>query len=269
MTKVLGIVNQKGGVGKTTTAINLATGLAAIGKKICVVDLDPQGNASTGLGIERKDRKVTSYNVLVEGRDPSSAVMQTTIPGLDVMPATIDLTGADLELAKTPKREYKLREALLKLVRTNKYHTIIIDCPPSLNLITLNALTASDKVMIPLQCEFYALEGLSHLLKTVKIIQSRFNKKLEIEGVVLTMYDRRNKLTENIENDVRDYLGSQVYQTVIPRNVRVSEAPSHGKPSIIYDMKCAGSRAYIALAKEMIRRNKITENTKTIEEMAA
>lgn len=266
MTKVLAIVNQKGGVGKTTTAINLATGLAAVGKKVCVVDLDPQGNASTGLGIERKDRKVTSYDLLLEGKFSRNALIKSAIPRLDVISATIDLSGADLELAAMSNRESRLRMALNDLVESGEYHSIVIDCPPSLSLLTLNALTAADKVLIPLQCEFYALEGLSHLLKTIKIVRSHYNKNLSIEGVVLTMYDRRNKLTENIEQDVRGYLGSQVYQTVIPRNVRVSEAPSHGKPSIIYDMHCAGSQAYIALAKEMIRREK---KDKQATEMAA
>jgi len=266
MTKVLAIVNQKGGVGKTTTAINLATGLAAVGKKVCVVDLDPQGNASTGLGIERKDRKVTSYDLLLEGRFSRNALIKSAIPRLDVISATIDLSGADLELAAMSNRESRLRMALNDLVESGEYHSIVIDCPPSLSLLTLNALTAADKVLIPLQCEFYALEGLSHLLKTIKIVRSHYNKNLSIEGVVLTMYDRRNKLTENIEQDVRGYLGSQVYQTVIPRNVRVSEAPSHGKPSIIYDMHCAGSQAYIALAKEMIKREK---KDKQATEMAA
>lgn len=243
MAEILGIVNQKGGVGKTTTAINLATGLVAVGKNVCVLDLDPQGNASTGLGVERKDRKITSYDLLVNGRSAKDAIIKTSIPKLDMIPATIDLSGADLELATMAKREFRLRGALQELAASGKYHSIIIDCPPSLNLVTLNALTAADKVMIPLQCEFYALEGLSHLLKTIKIIKERYNKKLEIEGVVLTMYDRRNKLTENIESDVRGYMGSMVYSTVIPRNVRVSEAPSHGKPSIVYDMHCAGSQA--------------------------
>lgn len=256
MTEILSIVNQKGGVGKTTTAINLATGLAAIGKRVCVVDLDPQGNASTGLGIERRDRKVTSYDLLVNGSSAKDAVLKTAIPKLDMIPATIDLSGADLELATMSKREFRLRRALKELVGSGQYHSIIIDCPPSLNLLTLNALAASGKVLIPLQCEFYALEGLSHLLKTIKIVQSSYNKDLKIEGVVLTMYDRRNKLTENIEQDVRGYLGSMVYNTIIPRNVRVSEAPSHGKPTIIYDMHCAGSQAYIALAKEMMKRNR-------------
>ncbi len=261
MTEILGIVNQKGGVGKTTTAINLATGLAAIGKRVCVIDLDPQGNASTGLGVERKDRKVTSYDLLVHGQDPRKAILETSIPKLDVIPATIDLSGADLELAPMRKREYRLRMALAKLVKQGEYHTILIDCPPSLSLLTLNALAAANKVLIPLQCEFYALEGLSHLLKTIKLVQARYNDNLKVEGVVLTMYDRRNKLTENIEQDVRGYLGSQVYETVIPRNVRVSEAPSHGKPTIVYDMHCAGSQAYISLAKEMIKRNKSKKQT--------
>lgn len=256
MTKVLGVVNQKGGVGKTTTAVNLATGLAAVGKKVCVIDLDPQGNASTGFGIERKDRKVTTYDLLVHGQSASNALIKTAIPNLDVIPATIDLSGADLELATMARRESRLRESLSELIQSGEYHTVIIDCPPSLNLLTINALVAADKVLIPLQCEFYALEGLSHLLKTIRIIQSRFNPSLDIEGVVLTMYDRRNKLTENIEQDVRGYLGDLVYNTVVPRNVRVSEAPSHGKPSIVYDMHCAGSQAYIALAKEMIKRNR-------------
>jgi len=252
-------------VGKTTTAINLATGLAAIGKKVCVIDLDPQGNASTGLGIEREKRQITSYDLLVHGKNPQTAILKTAIPNLDVIAATIDLSGADLELAPLPRRESRLKMVLANLVSLGHYHTIVIDCPPSLNLITLNALVATDKVLIPLQCEFYALEGLSHLLKTIKIVKSRFNRNLEIEGVVLTMYDRRNKLTENIEQDVRNYLGSQVYETVIPRNVRVSEAPSHGKPSILYDMKCAGSKAYIALAKELLKRNRKTkESTKMV-----
>lgn len=254
--QTIAIVNQKGGVGKTTTTINLATALAAIGKKVCVVDLDPQGNASTGLGIERKDRQHTSYDVLLHNRIVEDALRETKIKRLCVVPATIDLSGAEIELATQHERESKLKQAFASLKKAEAFDYVLIDCPPSLNLLTINALTASDSVMIPLQCEFYALEGLSHLLKTIRIIQARYNDALKIEGIVLTMYDRRNKLTENIEQDVRDYLGSQVYKTVIPRNVRVSEAPSHGKPSIVYDMHCAGSRAYIALAKEMLRRER-------------
>jgi chromosome partitioning protein len=254
MTKVISIVNQKGGVGKTTTAINLATSLAAIGKKVCVIDLDPQGNASTGLGVDRKDRKVTSYDLLVHGRSPGKAAIETSIPNLAIISSTIDLSGAELELANMPRRESRLKMTLSKEVAAQKYDAIVIDCPPSLSLVTLNALVASDEVLIPLQCEFYALEGLSHLLKTIKLVQSKYNPSLEIEGVVLTMYDRRNKLTENIEQDVREYLGEKVYKTVIPRNIRVSEAPSHGVPTIVYDMKCAGSRAYLQLAKELISR---------------
>ncbi len=265
MTEILSIVNQKGGVGKTTTAINLATALAAIGKEVCIIDLDPQGNASTGLGIDRKARQITSYDILINGRNPSDAIHKTSIPRLSIIPATIDLSGADLELAVMKNRELKLQESLHELKKSGRFHSILIDCPPSLSLITLNALVATTKVMIPLQCEFYALEGLSHLLKTLRIVKSRFNEFLEVEGIVLTMYDKRNKLTENIEQDVREYLGDQVYKTVIPRNVKVSEAPSHGMPSIVYDMKCAGSMAYIALAKEMLQRqNKFSSLDKKV-----
>ncbi len=254
MTRVMAIVNQKGGVGKTTTAVNLATALAAVGRTVCLIDLDPQGNASTGLGISRDRRKVTSYDLLMSDSTISDAEQQTQIKGLSIVPATIDLSGAELELVTERNREYRLRRAMETAPK--QYDYILIDCPPSLGLITINALTASDTVLIPLQCEFYALEGLSHLLKTVELVRKRLNEKLSIHGVVLTMYDRRNKLTENIESDVREYLGEQVYKTVIPRNVRISEAPSHGKPALVYDLQCPGSRAYLELAKEVLKREK-------------
>lgn len=254
MTRILSIVNQKGGVGKTTTAVNMATALAAVGKKVLLIDLDPQGNASTGLGIEPSRRKNTSYQILIDGLLPSHAAQSTLIPRLDIIPATIDLSAAEIELVPLERREHLLSSAMKR--DQLAYDYVIIDCPPSLGLITLNALTASDSVLIPLQCEFYALEGLSHLLKTIKLIQARLNPQLTIHGVILTMYDRRNKLTEHIEKDVRSVLGDDVYETVIPRNVRMSEAPSFGKPAIVYDMKCAGSKAYLKLAKELIKREK-------------
>lgn len=255
MARIMAIVNQKGGVGKTTTAVNLATALAAVGKTVCLIDLDPQGNASTGLGIERAARKKTSYDLLMNGVGISEAILPTGIRGLGVVPATIDLSGAELELVTERNREFRLAKALE--ASEIKYDYVLIDCPPSLGLITINALTSANTVLIPLQCEFYALEGLSHLLKTIELVKKRLNDKLSINGVVLTMYDRRNKLTENIESDVRGYLGDQVYKTVIPRNVRISEAPSHGKPALVYDLNCSGSRAYLNLAKELLRKEKL------------
>jgi chromosome partitioning protein len=253
--RILAIVNQKGGVGKTTTAVNMATALAAIGKRVLMLDLDPQGNASTGLGIEPHQREITSYNVLLGEASITQAILKTAIPGLNIVPSNIDLSAAEIELVSFTRREFQLQkrfseEPLLA------YDYVIIDCPPSLGLITLNALTAGHTVMIPLQCEFYALEGLSHLLKTIRLIQGNLNPALTIHGVVLTMHDKRNKLTEYIEQDVRSFLGKEVYDTVIPRNVRVSEAPSHGMPAIVYDMKCPGSQAYLKLAKELIKREK-------------
>lgn len=254
MTRIISVVNQKGGVGKTTTAVNMATALAAIGKKVLVIDLDPQGNASTGLGVEPAARVKTSYDVLIGSCTLEQAAVKTAIPRLSVAPSTIDLSGAEIELVGMEKREFQLKQQLGALNGVWDY--AIIDCPPSLGLLTINALTASDSVLIPLQCEFYALEGLSHLLKTVRLIQAKLNPNITIHGVVLTMYDRRNKLTEQIENDVRGFLGSDVYNTVIPRNVRMSEAPSHGKPALVYDLKCPGSQAYLKLAKELIQREK-------------
>ena len=255
MTVIMSVVNQKGGVGKTTTAVNLATALAAIGKRVCLIDLDPQGNASTGLGIDRQQRRVTSYDLLMNGATVAQARIPSRIKGLDVVSSTIDLSGAELELVAERQRELRLKKAIEASGELN-YHYVIIDCPPSLGLVTLNALTASDTVLIPLQCEFYALEGLSHLMKTIELVRKRFNNKLDIHGIVLTMYDRRNKLTENIEADVREYMAELVYQTVIPRNVRISEAPSHGKPALLYDLNCPGSRAYVALASELLKREK-------------
>jgi chromosome partitioning protein len=254
MTRILSVVNQKGGVGKTTTAVNMATALAAIGKQVLVIDLDPQGNASTGLGIDQARRVHTSYDVLIGNCTLEQAAVKTAIPRLCVAPATIDLTGAEIELVTMERREFQLKQALAPMSAHWDY--AIIDCPPSLGLLTLNALTASDAVLIPLQCEFYALEGLAHLLKTIKLVNANLNPRLSIHGVVLTMYDRRNKLTEQIEEDVRGFLGDDVYRTVIPRNVRMSEAPSHGKPALVYDLKCTGSQAYLQLAKELIQREK-------------
>lgn len=254
MTRIISVVNQKGGVGKTTTAVNMATALAAIGKTVLVIDLDPQGNASTGLGVEPAMRVKTSYDVLIGSCSLEAAAVQTAIPRLWVAPSTIDLSGAEIELVNMDAREFQLKNALRGMA--NQWDYAIIDCPPSLGLLTINALTASDAVLIPLQCEFYALEGLSHLLKTVRLIQAKLNPDITIHGVVLTMYDRRNKLTEQIESDVRGFLGADVYNTVIPRNVRMSEAPSHGKPALVYDIKCPGSQAYLKLAKELIQREK-------------
>jgi chromosome partitioning protein len=252
--RIISIVNQKGGVGKTTTAVNLATSMAAIGKKVLLLDLDPQGNASTGFGITTEDRKLTTYDILVSDVKIEDAAIPTIIPGLDIVPSTIDLSGAELELVPMMRREYRLRAAFENA--STDYDAILIDCPPSLGLLTINALTASSSVLIPLQCEFYALEGLSHLLKTIDLIKRNLNSELTIHGVVLTMYDRRNNLTEQIEEDVRSYLGTQVYKTVIPRNVRISEAPSHGKPAIVYDINCTGSQAYLKLAREVLKREK-------------
>ena len=254
--RVIAIANQKGGVGKTTTAINLSTGLAAIGRKILMVDLDPQGNASTGLGIDRTNRRVSSYDVLMGGASVADAQLETSIPGLYLIPSTVDLTGAELELISLPRRAYRLREALAATVHEFDY--VLIDNPPSLNLLTVNALVAAKSVVVPLQCEFFALEGLSMLMKTIERIRNSFNAELEIQGIVLTMYDKRNNLSDQVAQDVRDFLGDMVYKTIIPRNVRVSEAPSHGKPALLYDHKCAGSVAYMQLASELLRRERLS-----------
>ena len=251
--RLLAMANQKGGVGKTTTAINLATALAAVGKKVLIVDLDPQGNASTGLGVRRSVIKTSSYDVLFGDATIEDAAVQTKVPRLSIVPSSVHLSGAEIELVTAHNREYRLKDSLR---RPMGYDYVILDCPPSLNLLTLNALVAVDSVIVPLQCEFYALEGLSHLTKTVERVRKQFNPRLDIHGVVLTMYDQRNNLTAMVERDVRSYFGDKVYKTVIPRNVRLSEAPSYGLPAIVYDMKCAGAQAYIHLASEIIKRER-------------
>jgi chromosome partitioning protein len=254
MTRILSIVNQKGGVGKTTTTVNLATALAATRKKVLVIDFDPQGNASTGFGIDNTRRAITSYDIILGEDSVADATQKTAIPGLDIIPSTIDLSGAEIEMVSLVKREYRLKNALENSL--DQYDYILIDCPPSLGLLTLNALVASDGVLIPLQCEFYALEGLSHLMRTIQLVKNNLNPELDIQGIALTMYDRRNKFTDQIEAEVRGYFGDKVYKSVIPRNIRMSEAPSHGKPALIYDMRCAGSKAYIALASELLKRER-------------
>jgi chromosome partitioning protein len=257
--RVLALANQKGGVGKTTTAINLGTALAAIGEKVLILDLDPQGNASTGLGIDRKSRKISTYHVLTGAADLTSAIVATAVPRLCVAPSTLDLLGVELEIAHSRDRTHRLRQAIGALaasVDPEPFTYILIDCPPSLNLLTINALAASDAVLVPLQCEFFALEGLSQLLKTVEQVRSALNPRLMIHGIVLTMFDPRNNLSGQVVADVREFMGAKVYETMIPRNVRVSEAPSHGKPVLLYDLKCAGSQAYLKLASEIIQRER-------------
>lgn len=247
----IAIANQKGGVGKTTTAINIATAMAATGWKTLLIDLDPQGNASTGLGVPASHRELTSYDLLVEGTALDDCSVSTSIPNLEIVPATVDLSGAEVELVATEDRTGRLRAAI---EGEQRYDICFIDCPPSLGLLTLNALTAADTLLVPLQCEFFALEGLSQLLQTVERVQERFNPDLGIVGVALTMFDRRNRLTDLVADDVRECLGQLVFDSVIPRNVRLSEAPSHGLPALIYDHSCAGSRAYMGLARELIAR---------------
>lgn len=250
--RVLALANQKGGVGKTTTAINLATALAACERRVLIVDLDPQGNASTGLGISPEARRLSTYDVLLDGVTIAAATMPTSIPRMSLVAASLDLSGADLELADQPRREFRLRGAI-DLARL-MYDYILIDCPPSLNLLTLNALVAADAVLVPLQCEFYALEGLTHLIRTIERVKQAFNPELSIQGIVLTMFDKRNNLCELVAADVRQHLGATVYDTIIPRNVKISEAPSHGKPVLIYDIRSRGAQAYIRLAREVLTR---------------
>lgn len=247
----IAIANQKGGVGKTTTAINLATALAATGYKTLLIDLDPQGNASTGLGIQVRDRKRSSYDLLMGDCKLDDAVVRTLVPSLDLIPATQDLSGAEIELIDIEQRTHRLLNAL-QSADAHRWDVCLIDCPPSLGLLTVNAMVAVQSILVPLQCEFFALEGLSQLLQTFERIRARFNPSLSILGIALTMYDRRNRLTDQVADDVRACLGELVFKTVIPRNVRLSEAPSHGMPALIYDMRCAGSEAYMAMARELI-----------------
>lgn len=260
--RVIAVANQKGGVGKTTTTINLATALAAIGERVLIIDLDPQGNASTGLGIEHSARQQSTYDILVSALPALKAVQPTAIPQMHIIPSNVFLNGAEIEMLDLERRSFRLRDALRQRSDaespplTSLYDHILIDCPPSLNLLTINAMAAADAVLVPLQCEFFALEGLSQLLSTIRKIRANLNPGLEIQGVVLTMFDKRNNLSSQVADDVRDTLGNTVYQTVIPRNVRISEAPSHGKPALIYDHNCTGSRAYISLASEVIRRER-------------
>lgn len=301
--RIIVVANQKGGVGKTTTTINLATAMAAVGKRVLMVDLDPQGNASTGVGIPTALRTPGSYSVLFGDVPMEDAIRATEIPGLDIIPASSDLAGAEIEMVPEDNREYFLRSALRKKEELDseedtlsededidhatlarkidramekaaraeriRYDYIIIDCPPALGLLTLNALVAADAVLVPLQCEFYAMEGLSHLLRTIDIVKRNFNEKLEMIGVVLTMYDRRNTLSRQVEEEVREHLGDKVYQNIIPRNVRISEAPSHGKPVLIYDFRSAGAQAYIQLAREiLIREGALTVAAPKVAEVA-
>jgi chromosome partitioning protein len=259
--RILAIANQKGGVGKTTTAINLGTALAAVGENVLVADLDPQGNASTGLGIPRHGTRRSTYHVLIGEAELSDVTVESGIPRLDCAPSTMDLLGAELELAGLERKAHRLHDAIGRMVQSAdgraRYTYVLLDCPPSLNLLTINALTAADAVLVPLQCEFFALEGLSQLLKTVDRVRASLNPGLSIQGVVLTMFDRRNSLSEQVAQDVRGVLGDKVYNTVIPRNVRVCEAPSYGKPVLLYDYGCAGSQAYIRLASEIIQREQV------------
>ncbi len=259
MPRILALANQKGGVGKTTTAINLGTALAAIGEKVLVIDLDPQGNASTGLGIDHKSRSISMFEVMAGDNSLAQSIVETAIPRLHVAPSTMDLSGIEMEIMGDKDRAFRLRKALEQLatgMSEEAYSYVLIDCPPSLNLLTINAMSAADAILVPLQCEFFALEGLSQLLKTVEQVRASLNPKLAIHGVVLTMFDARNNLSMQVVDDVRRFLGEKVYQTIIPRNVRVSEAPSYGKPALLYDLKCVGSQAYLRLASEVIQRER-------------
>jgi chromosome partitioning protein len=258
--RIISLANQKGGVGKTTTAINLGTALAAIGERVLIVDLDPQGNASTGLGIDRRSRNVSTYDVLIGEAPLRDAVVPTAVPRLHIAASTMDLSGLELELGSTKDRAFRLRDAIAAL-NTNvsepaDYTYVLIDCPPSLNLLTVNAMAASDAILVPLQCEFFALEGLSQLLQTVEQVRTTLNPNLSIHGIVLTMFDSRNNLSNQVVADVRQFMGAKVYNTMIPRNVRISEAPSYGKPVLVYDLKCSGSEAYLKLATEVIQRER-------------
>jgi chromosome partitioning protein len=258
--RILAIANQKGGVGKTTTAINLGTALAAVGETVLIVDLDPQGNASTGLGIDRASRRLSTYDVLIGETPLRSAVMATSVPRLSIAPSTLDLSGFELEVGHARDRAFRLRKGLSAFASASpdeaQFTYILVDCPPSLNLLTVNAMAAANAILVPLQCEFFALEGLSQLLKTVEQVKQTLNPKLTIHGIVLTMFDARNNLSGQVVADVREFMGKKVYDTVIPRNVRISEAPSYGKPVLVYDLKCVGSEAYLRLATEIIKRER-------------
>ena len=257
--RVIAIANQKGGVGKTTTAINLGTALAAIGEHVLIVDLDPQGNASTGLGIERKARRTSTYDVLTNAAPMRDAVLPTAVPQLFIAASTLDLSGVELEIGRERDRAFRLRNAVAEMnkgPRAYDFTYVLVDCPPSLNLLTVNAMAAADSILVPLQCEFFALEGLSQLLKTVEQVKATLNPKLSIHGIVLTMFDSRNNLSNQVVADVRQFMGAKVYKTMIPRNVRISEAPSYGKPVLVYDLKCVGSEAYLKLATEVIQRER-------------
>jgi chromosome partitioning protein len=252
--RVIAVANQKGGVGKTTTAINLGTALAAVGRSVLVIDIDPQGNATTGLGVPREDGQPSAYDLILDAAEFDDIVVDSLVPNLKLIPSSLDLSGAELEMVNIPRREYRLKEALER--HLGAYDYVLIDCPPALGLLTLNGLIAADALLVPMQCEFYALEGLSHLIRTIDRIKRAFNPDLVIQGVVLTMYDKRNRLSGQVADEVRGYFGAKVYDTMIPRNVRVSEAPSHGKPVLLYDWRCAGSQAYMKLAAEVLRQEK-------------
>ncbi len=254
MPRIIAVANRKGGVGKTTTTVNIATAMAATGKKVLVVDLDPQGNASTSMGINKRGRMASSYEVLLGEKSVAEAVVWTEVPNFSIIPSSPDLAGAEVELIDIESREFMLKKALL--AGAINYDYVLIDCPPSLSLVTINALVAANAVIVPLQCEFLALEGITDLIRNINQIKKRFNPTLELQGVVLTMYDKRNNLSQMVEDDVRNYFGKKVYQTVIPRNVRISEAPSHGKPVLLYDFKCPGSQAYISLTGEVLKRER-------------
>ena len=253
-TRILSVANQKGGVGKTTTAVNLGTALAAVGRKVLIIDLDPQANATTGLGLIHGEAELTSYDIVIDDVRLEEAIVDTLVPGLWIVPTSVHLSAAEIELVGVEDREYVLRDKISG--HADDFDYVLIDCPPALGLLTINALVASDAVLVPLQCEYYALEGMSHLVRTIERVRGNLNPHLELQGVVLTMFDRRNNLCDMVAEDVRDVFGEKVYQTVIPRNVRVSEAPSHGKPVLLYDLNCAGSQAYAHLASEVLKRER-------------
>ncbi len=264
-TRIIAVANQKGGVGKTTTSINLGTALAAAGRRVLIIDFDPQGNASTGLGVPPSEREYTSYDVVIDGTAVHTAARPTQIPRLDIVPGDENLSGVETKLSNDPRRSYRFADAMNAYRQAAaagegvQYEFILVDCPPSLSSLTINAMTGCDAVLVPLQCEFFAMEGLSQLLRTVEVVRGALNPNLDIQGVVLTMFDKRNAQSEQVAADVRSFFGSKVYQTVIPRNVRLSEAPGFGKPALLYDHKCAGSEAYIRLASEVIQREKERE----------